>query len=86
MEHFLTITDCTTSQLKELLALSADLKKFYKSGKRDICLAGKTLVMLFEKPSTRTRISFQVAMTDLHGSSIYIKPEDIGGLGKREPA
>jgi len=85
MEHFLTITDCSTSQLKELLALSADLKKFYKSGKRDICLAGKTLVMLFEKPSTRTRISFQVAMTDLHGSSIYIKPEDIGGLGKREP-
>jgi len=85
MEHFLTITDCSTAQLKELLALSADLKKFYKSGKRDICLAGKTLVMLFEKPSTRTRISFQVAMTDLHGSSIYIKPEDIGGLGKREP-
>ena len=85
MENFLTITECSTSQLEELLVLSADLKRFYKSGQRDICLAGKTLVMLFEKPSTRTRISFQVAMTDLHGSSIYIKPEDIGGLGKREP-
>ena len=85
MEHFLTINEYSASQLKELLALSADLKKLYKSGKRDICLAGKTLVMLFEKPSTRTRISFQVAMTDLGGSSIYIKPEDIGGLGKREP-
>ena len=85
MEHFLTINEYSASQLKELLALSADLKKLYKSGKRDTCLAGKTLVMLFEKPSTRTRISFQVAMTDLGGSSIYIKPEDIGGLGKREP-
>jgi ornithine carbamoyltransferase len=85
MEHFLTINEYSTSQLKELLAISADLKKLYKSGKRDTCLAGKTLVMLFEKPSTRTRISFQVGMADLGGSSIYIKPEDIGGLGKREP-
>jgi ornithine carbamoyltransferase len=41
--------------------------------------------MLFEKPSLRTRISFEVAMTDLGGSVIYIKPEDIGGIGKREP-
>jgi ornithine carbamoyltransferase len=41
--------------------------------------------MLFEKPSLRTRISFQVAMTDLGGHPIYVKPEDIGGIGKREP-
>jgi len=41
--------------------------------------------MLFEKPSLRTRISFEVAMTDLGGNAIYVKPEDIGGLGKREP-
>jgi ornithine carbamoyltransferase len=41
--------------------------------------------MLFEKPSLRTRISFDVAMTDLGGSAIYVKPEDIGGIGKREP-
>jgi ornithine carbamoyltransferase len=41
--------------------------------------------MLFEKPSLRTRISFQVAMSDLGGSAIYVKPEDIGGIGKREP-
>jgi ornithine carbamoyltransferase len=41
--------------------------------------------MLFEKPSLRTRISFQVAMTDLGGNVIYVKPEDIGGIGKREP-
>ena len=64
---------------------SSSLKAFYKSGGRDLCLAGKTLAMLFEKPSLRTRVSFQVAMTDLGGHAIYVKPEDIGGIGKREP-
>ena len=85
MEHFLTIIDCATEHLDELLDLSAQLKSLYKSGGRDSCLSSKTLVMLFEKPSLRTRISFQVAMTDLGGNAIYIKPEDIGGIGKREP-
>lgn len=85
MDNFLSINSCTCEQLLELLELSLELKQLYKSGRRDLCLAGKTLVMLFEKASLRTRISFQVAMTDLAGSSIYIKPEDIGGVGKREP-
>ncbi|MFA5238918.1 MAG: ornithine carbamoyltransferase [Phycisphaerae bacterium] len=85
MKHFLSINDCSTKELNELLDLSASLKKLYKSGKRDLCLAGKVLAMLFEKPSLRTRISFHVAMTDLGGSAIYVKPEDIGGIGKREP-
>lgn len=85
MENFLSIHDCSSSQLKELLQLSSELKKLYKNGGRDLCLAGKTLVMLFEKVSLRTRISFQVAMFDLGGNPIYIKPEDIGGIGKREP-
>ena len=84
MKNFLCINDCTTEQLKELLAESSKLKRLYKSGGQDLCLTGKTLAMLFEKPSLRTRISFQVAMTDLGGSAIYVKPEDIGGIGKRE--
>lgn len=85
MKDFLCINDCAVEQLEELLAESIALKKLYKSGGRDVCLAGKALAMLFEKPSLRTRISFQVAMTDLGGSPIYVKPEDIGGIGKREP-
>ncbi|MBC8217190.1 MAG: ornithine carbamoyltransferase [Planctomycetes bacterium] len=85
MKHFLSIIDCSTEQLNELLGISAQLKSLYKAGGNDPCLANKTLVMLFEKPSLRTRISFQVAMTDLGGNAIYIKPEDIGGIGKREP-
>jgi len=71
--------------LKDLLRTSARLKSLYSVGGTDLCLSGKVLAMLFEKPSLRTRISFQVAMTDLGGSAIYVKPEDIGGIGKREP-
>jgi ornithine carbamoyltransferase len=85
MKNFLSINDCSTEQLKKLLRESSELKKLYKSGKQDLCLGGKTLAMLFEKPSLRTRISFEVAMTDLGGSAIYVRPEDIGGIGKREP-
>ena len=85
MKDFLSINDCSAEQLKELLDESGELKKLYKAGKRDLCLCGKVLAMLFEKPSLRTRISFQVAMTDLGGNAIYVKPEDIGGIGKREP-
>jgi len=85
MKDFLSISDCSTEQLKELLKLSGKLKKLYKAGKKDLCLSGKTLAMLFEKPSLRTRMSFHVAMTDLGGNPIYVKPEDIGGIGKREP-
>ena len=85
MEDFLAINDFSSGEVKHLLEESRALKAFYKSGQRDLCLAGKNLAMLFEKPSLRTRISFQVAMTDLGGSPIYVKPEDIGGIGKREP-
>lgn len=86
MKSFLAIKDCTTEELNELLDLSKSLKQLYKSGGRDICLAGKVLAMLFEKASLRTRISFQVAMSDLGGTAIYLKPEDIGIIGEREPA
>jgi ornithine carbamoyltransferase len=85
MKDFLSIMDCPAEFLEELLRMSTDLKNLYKAGGSDSCLSGKTLAMLFEKPSLRTRISFQVAMTDLGGSAIYVKPEDVGGIGKREP-
>ncbi len=85
MKDFLSIIDCPTEFLKDLLRISTRLKRLYTFGSSELCLAGKTLAMLFEKPSLRTRISFQVAMTDLGGHPIYVKPEDIGGIGKREP-
>ena len=85
MKDFLSINDWSCEQLKELLELSSELKKLYVGGGRDLCLSGKSLAMLFEKPSLRTRMSFQAAMTELGGAAIYVKPEDIGGIGKREP-
>lgn len=93
MKNFLSISSCSTDELLELLDLSDTLKKYYKKGDRkgyrieDIIgkMFRKTLVMLFEKPSLRTRISFEIAMTQLGGNAIYVKPEDIGGIGKREP-
>ncbi len=85
MKHFLSLEDCPKDLLKELLRVSARLKSLFSVGGEDLCLKGKTLAMLFEKPSLRTRISFQVAMSDLGGTAIYVKPEDIGGIGKREP-
>ena len=83
--HFIELELFQTDQLKQLLDESAKLKQLYKTGGRDTSLAGKTMLMLFEKPSSRTRVSFQAGMTQLAGSAIYIRPEDIGGLGKREP-
>jgi ornithine carbamoyltransferase len=85
MKDFLSVSSCSADELIELLDLSDKLKKYYKKDNRDLCLAGKSLVMLFEKPSLRTRMSFQIAMSQLGGNPIYVKPEDIGGIGKREP-
>jgi ornithine carbamoyltransferase len=85
MKDFLSIIDCPIEFLRDLIRISIRLKRLYSFGGNEPFLAGKTLAMLFEKPSLRTRISFQVAMTDLGGHPIYVKPEDIGGIGKREP-
>jgi ornithine carbamoyltransferase len=85
VKDFLSITDYSPEKLRELLRTSAKLKSLYSVGGNDLCLTGKVLAMLFEKPSLRTRISFHVAMAELGGGVIYVKPEDIGGIGKREP-
>lgn len=85
MKDFVSISDCTPEQLKDMLRIAVRLKSLYSVGGNDPCLANKSLAMLFEKPSLRTRMSFQVAMTGLGGNAIYVKPEDIGGIGKREP-
>jgi ornithine carbamoyltransferase len=85
MKHFIALTDYTTAELRHLLDVSARLKKQYKStGKNDPLLSGQTLAMIFEKPSLRTRVSFAVAMTQLGGSGILLRGEEVG-LDTREP-
>ncbi len=69
---FLKMSDITPVQLGEILALSAKLKAEYKSGAINHLLEHKTLAMIFSKPSTRTRVSFETAMTQLGGHAIFL--------------
>jgi ornithine carbamoyltransferase len=80
---FLSLFDFRLEELEEILALSADLKRQLKEGKRPPLLSGRTLAMLFEKPSLRTRVTFEVGMTQLGGYAIYLTPTDIR-IGERE--
>lgn len=83
MKHFLSIADATTDELKHILSVSRQLRDQRDAGEANApVLAGKTLAMLFEKPSLRTRVSFEQAMIELGGHSIVMGQEV--GLGKRE--
>jgi ornithine carbamoyltransferase len=85
MKHFIDISDCSTDELCHLLDVSLRLKKqFRERGQNDPVLAGKTLAMIFEKPSLRTRVSFAVAMTHVGGNGLLLRQEEVG-LGTREP-
>ncbi|MGQ4556542.1 ornithine carbamoyltransferase [Halobellus sp. GM3] len=79
-DHFLDIDDLTRDELQTVLDRAAALK----SGEDGTQLPDQTLGMLFEKPSTRTRISFETGMTQLGGHAIFLGPEDIQ-LGHGEP-
>ncbi|HUF40000.1 MAG TPA: ornithine carbamoyltransferase [Anaerolineales bacterium] len=83
MKNFLDIADHTPDELEELIGLALELKKQYKSGGNPPLLAGKALAMVFQKPSLRTRVSFEMAMQHLGGHALYMSPFEIG-LGQRE--
>src|SRR5258706_8080001 len=80
---FLSITDLTPLELLHIVAVSQKYKNLVKKTTYSDLLKSRTLAMIFEKPSLRTRVSFEVGMTQLGGHAIYLGPEDIG-LGKRE--
>jgi ornithine carbamoyltransferase len=84
MCNFLAIDDFSTIELESLLRLASKLKQEHFTAGNKPALFGKTLAMIFQKPSLRTRVSFEVAMHHLGGKSIYIAPQDIE-IGKREP-
>jgi ornithine carbamoyltransferase len=79
----ISIADLTREQLEEILALAQRLKADRKSGWPHPLLAGKTLAMIFEKPSLRTRVTFEVGIAQLGGHAVYLTLQDIG-LGTRE--
>lgn len=75
--HFFTDQDYTKSELLDLLGLSVALKALYKRRRLTPFLAGRSLAMIFEQPSTRTRVSFEAGMTELGGHSQYLRPGEI---------
>jgi len=83
LRHFLTLFEYSAKDLIDLLVLADDLKARLKKGKEDNCLKGKTLAMIFEKSSTRTKVSFEVAMLQLGGHAINITSTD-SQLGRGE--
>ncbi len=82
-ENLVSVADLEREDIDELFALTAEMKESSKRGVTDLCLAGKTLGMIFEKSSMRTRVSFEVAMTQMGGHAIYLTKDDIN-LGERE--
>jgi ornithine carbamoyltransferase len=80
---FLDMSSITKAELDGLLALAARMKAELKAGLEHPYLRGKTLAMIFQKPSLRTRITFETGMAQLGGHAIYLAPNDIG-IGERE--
>ncbi|MBN2146920.1 MAG: putrescine carbamoyltransferase [Anaerolineales bacterium] len=83
IRHFLDTQDFTRQELLDLIELTRLIKAADKQGATPRLLEGASLAMLFEEPSTRTRISFEVAMSELGGHALYLKPGEIH-LGVRE--
>jgi len=84
VRHFLTLLDLSKTELLTLLKRAGELKHMQHSGIPHEYLKNKTLAMVFEKASTRTRVSFETAMTQMGGASIFLSPTDTQ-LGRGEP-
>jgi len=82
--NFRDIDDLTTDELATVLDRAATIKTDYEANGASDLLDGQTLGMIFEKPSTRTRVSFETGMTQLGGHAVFLGPDDIG-LHGREP-
>src|SRR5665648_1099746 len=83
MKDFLAIAEYSSQEIQALLDLAVQLKMEYFGGGNKPLFKGKVLGMIFQKPSLRTRISFDMAMRHLGGDALYLSPNEIG-LGKRE--
>ncbi|TVR43089.1 MAG: ornithine carbamoyltransferase [Planctomycetota bacterium] len=82
-KDFLSLAAYTSEDFRLLLELAQYLKRRWRSGVREHALDGKQLAMVFEKPSLRTRVSFEVGIGQLGGRAMYLSGEEVG-LGKRE--
>lgn len=83
MKHFLSLADLTPDEIHYLLQLALRLKDEWRKGGNPPVLGGKNLALVFQKPSLRTRVSFEVAMEHLGGHALYLSPAEIK-MGSRE--
>lgn len=84
LRHFLTLDDCTTEEVLALVRRATELKRLHSDGLLHEPLRGRVLGMIFEKSSTRTRVSFEAGMAQLGGCSIFLSPRD-AQFGRGEP-
>ena len=76
VRHFLSLLDLSGDELRELIYHAIDIKQKLKRGIQHKPLSGKTLAMIFEKSSTRTRVSFETGMFQLGGHALFLSPQD----------
>ncbi len=82
-KNLLSLADLSADELWHILNVAKELKDEWREGGNQPILMGKTLGMIFQKPSLRTRVSFEVGMLQLGGEALYLSPNEIQ-LGKRE--
>jgi ornithine carbamoyltransferase len=83
VSHFLSVADLTRERALHLFRITAELKQRRKSGRFGVALNGRTLALIFEKPSLRTRVTFEVGIVQLGGRAVYLSGPEIG-MGTRE--
>src|SRR5215471_17135887 len=83
LRHFVDLFDLSPLEARTLIDRAIQLKRDERQGQRPPLLSGRTLGLLFEKPSLRTRVSFEAAIARLGGNAIFLRGEDVG-LGTRE--
>ncbi len=82
MKHLKSLSGLTAGEIQEILSLSADIKQKFNNGQRPPLLQGRVLTLVFEKPSLRTRNSFEAAVMQLGGGSSFLSSEEAGFSGR----
>ncbi len=82
MKHLISLSDLTADDIQEILLTATNLKRKFNKGERPALLQGRVLCMVFEKPSLRTRNSFEAAMIQLGGGGIFLSSQDVGLHGR----
>lgn len=82
--HFLTLMDLSSAELKQIISRASELKKMHREGTQYQPLKNRVLAMIFEKSSTRTRVSFEAGMAQFGGHALFLSPKDTQ-LGRGEP-